>query len=78
MHSLVNAFAYWQGTPAAQASDTYFDDMTAASKRTLDAAGNNAPNVKILNGETGWPIGKFNSSDSRSELLFLWTAADSL
>jgi exo-beta-1,3-glucanase (GH17 family) len=55
--SLANAFAYWQGTPINNSTGTYFDDIAQAIERIQHIAGDNAKNIRIINGETGWPTG---------------------
>jgi len=50
---LVNAFGFWQGSPIANASHTYFDDIMQAFKHIQAVAGNN--NIEMWTGETGWP-----------------------
>ena len=55
--SLVNAFAYWQGTPINNSTGTYFGDIAQAIERIQHIAGDNAKNIRIINGETGWPTG---------------------
>lgn len=52
---LGNAFAYWQGAPVNNASKTYFDDIAQAIEHVQKVAGDNAKNIRFLNGETGWP-----------------------
>jgi glucan 1,3-beta-glucosidase len=54
---LANAFAYWQGTAADKAYQTYFDDMTGAMKHIQKIAGSNADKIRVITGETGWPTG---------------------
>jgi glycosyl hydrolase family 17 len=55
--SLTNAFAYWQGTDIDNSTGTYFNDIAQAIKRIQTIAGDNAKNIRIINGETGWPTG---------------------
>lgn len=52
---LANAFAYWQGTAADKAYQTYFDDMKGAMAHIQKIAGKNADKIRIITGETGWP-----------------------
>jgi len=52
---LTNAFAYWQGTDIDNSTGTYFNDIAQAIKRIQTIAGDNAKNIRIINGETGWP-----------------------
>ncbi|CEO58784.1 Putative 1,3-beta-glucanosyltransferase Bgt1 [Penicillium brasilianum] len=52
---LANAFAYWQGTAADKAYQTYFDDMSGAMSHIQKVAGSNADKIRVINGETGWP-----------------------
>lgn len=56
---LANAFAYWQGSNASVAHETYFDDMKGAMEHIQKVAGANSKKIKVVNGETGWPTGKF-------------------
>lgn len=55
LHSLANAFAYWQGASADEAHKTYFDDMAGAMEHIQKIAGDNADKINIVTGETGWP-----------------------
>ena len=55
---LANGFAYWQATPIDQAPQTYFDDMAQTISHVQQVAGANTNNIRILNGETGWPNGE--------------------
>lgn len=55
---LANAFAYWQGTAADKAYQTYFDDMAGAMSHIQKIAGSNADKIRVITGETGWPTGK--------------------
>jgi glucan 1,3-beta-glucosidase len=55
---LANAFAYWQGTVADKAYQTYFDDMAGAMSHIQKVAGTNADKIHVINGETGWPTGE--------------------
>ncbi|KAJ5491224.1 Glucan 1-3-beta-glucosidase [Penicillium diatomitis] len=52
---LANAFAYWQGTVADKAYQTYFDDMSGAMSHIQKIAGSNADKIRVITGETGWP-----------------------
>ncbi|KAI2791200.1 Glucan 1,3-beta-glucosidase [Penicillium oxalicum] len=52
---LANAFAYWQGTAADKAYQTYFDDMAGAMSHIQKIAGSNADKIRVITGETGWP-----------------------
>ncbi|GLI73801.1 glycoside hydrolase 3 protein [Penicillium ochrochloron] len=52
---LANAFAYWQGTAADKAYQTYFSDMAGAMTHIQKIAGDNADKIRVINGETGWP-----------------------
>ncbi|KAL1999387.1 hypothetical protein VTN02DRAFT_4585 [Thermoascus thermophilus] len=52
---LANAFAYWQGQDISNATNTYFDDMAQAIAHIQNLAGDRAKDIRILNGETGWP-----------------------
>lgn len=56
---LANAFAYWQGTTAEKAHETYFKDMHGAMEHIQKVAGDNAKRIQVVNGETGWPTGKW-------------------
>jgi len=49
----INAFGFWQGSPIANASHTYFDDIFQAYKHIQAVAGNT--NIELWTGETGWP-----------------------
>lgn len=56
MVRLANAFAYWQGAPAGpNATSVYMSDMDQAIQHVKQVAGDNARNIRIINGETGWP-----------------------
>lgn len=55
---LANAFAYWQGTAADKAYQTYFDDMAGAMSHIQKVAGENSNKIRVINGETGWPTGE--------------------
>jgi len=50
---LVNAFGFWQGSPIANASHQYFDDIMQAFTHIQSVAGNT--NIEVWTGETGWP-----------------------
>ncbi|KAK2760749.1 glycoside hydrolase 3 protein [Arachnomyces sp. PD_36] len=52
---LINAFAFWQGQDISNATATYFDDMMQAIGHIQDVAGDNAKDIHMANGETGWP-----------------------
>ncbi|KAK8216446.1 beta-glucosidase [Phyllosticta capitalensis] len=52
---LANGFAYWQATPIANASATYFYDMASAIAHIQTVAGGPEKAPEIYNGETGWP-----------------------
>ncbi|KAM5471747.1 glycoside hydrolase 3 protein [Microsporum audouinii] len=52
---LVNAFAFWQGTPIDEAPKTFFKDAYEAAKHIQTIAGKAAKDVYIAIGETGWP-----------------------
>ncbi|KAJ5832332.1 1-3-beta-glucanosyltransferase B.t1.c1 [Penicillium riverlandense] len=52
---LSNAFAYWQGSPIDNATNVYFSDMKGATEHIQQVAGSNFDNIRVLNGETGWP-----------------------
>lgn len=66
-HSLVNAFAFWQGQEINNATDTFFDDMMQAVNRIHKIAGPDAKDIYIATGETGWPTGTSFSDISASE-----------
>jgi glucan 1,3-beta-glucosidase len=55
-HRLVNAFGFWQGSPIANASHQYFDDIMQAFSRIEKISGSNK--IETWTGETGWPTGK--------------------
>ncbi|KAJ5620462.1 1-3-beta-glucanosyltransferase B.t1.c1 [Penicillium lagena] len=52
---MANAFAYWQGSPISNATNVYFSDMNGAIQHIQQVAGSNFDNIRVLNGETGWP-----------------------
>lgn len=56
---MVNAFAFWQGTPIDEAPKTFFKDAYEAAKHIQTIAGKAAKDVYIAIGETGWPTGTF-------------------
>lgn len=62
--SLINAFAFWQGQDITNATATYFDDMMQAMGHIQKVAGDNAKNIHMANGETGWPTGMFTRTST--------------
>jgi exo-beta-1,3-glucanase (GH17 family) len=56
VHSLGNAFSFWQNQPINNATATYFDDMQAAIGHIQDLSGS-LDSIRVMNGETGWPTG---------------------
>lgn len=52
---LANGFAYWQGKAVDDSYSTYFDDMAQTIAHVQQIAGDNAANIRVINGETGWP-----------------------
>lgn len=70
---LANAFAYWQGTEAAQGYKTYFNDMSGALSHIQKVAGDNADKIWILNGETGWPTGESKGTDNKQKITLKLT-----
>ncbi|KAF2667878.1 putative glucan 1,3-beta-glucosidase [Microthyrium microscopicum] len=49
----INAFGFWQGAAIANASHTYFDDISQSFNHIESIAGTGK--IELWTGETGWP-----------------------
>jgi glucan 1,3-beta-glucosidase len=57
VHSLANAFSYWQGQDISNGTASYFDDIQQAIGHIQEVSGS-LDAIHVMNGETGWPTGK--------------------
>ena len=54
LHSLANAFSYWQGAEINNATHVFFDDIQKALGH-VQAITNSLTAIEFLGGESGWP-----------------------